>query len=158
MSKFSIDYEFLDKKTSEKKQYKFSEVQHRIEKVAFDIVRFKDGDKDQLWQVQTDSDGDFIIALYSDESDTKKIAKIASKVDWSVALNRNSTELNLFYKSEPIAKVSSAKLDIPASELKLVAEYLPIKLSEDKNLVKMLLSDLSADQKKEILNKYPELG
>lgn len=161
MSKFSIDYNFLDQETSEKKQFKLSkaEVDRIFIKVAFDVVMFRDGDKDQLWQLQPADDGkEYIVSLYAEDPENIKMAKNTSKTVWAATLNGNSTEINLFYKSEPITKISANKLNIPQSELSLVSEYLPIKLAEDKNLVKSLLSDLPNDQKRDILSKYPELG
>ena len=50
MSKFSVNYSNLSDQIY-KKAYKLSEVKEQLETVAFDIVRFKDGDKSaDLWQ------------------------------------------------------------------------------------------------------------
>lgn len=39
MNKFSLDYEHLDQRMNTRKVYRLADVQHRIEKVAFDVVR-----------------------------------------------------------------------------------------------------------------------
>lgn len=151
MPKFNVDYSNLDGKIY-KKAYKLSEVKDRIEKVAFDIVKFKDGDTGaNLWQIQSSDDGDYIMALYQPEEE-----KVASN-DWEVVLNKTAGSLQISYKGDPLVKIASAKLGIPPSELVKVEEYLPAKLAESKQLVKALLNELSPMVKREVLNKYPEL-
>ncbi len=151
MSKFTVDYSKLENKIL-KKAYKLDEVKDRIEKVAFDVVRFKDGDKGaDLWQVQSSDDGDYIVAMYSDDETEKTAA------DWQVVLSKNATDVHFYYKGDPLVKVTASKLGIPSSELSSVQHYLPQKLSENKKLVKALLNELPESAKKEALNKYPEL-
>lgn len=151
MSKFDVDYSKLEHKIY-KKAYKLSDVQNRIEKVAFDIVKFKDGDAGaNLWQIQSADDGDYIVALYQPEEE-----KIASN-DWEVAVNKTAGSLQISYKGDPLVRVASNKLGIPASQLEKVEEYLPSKLAENKKLVRALLNELSPAVKSEVLNKYPEL-
>ena len=85
MSKYSIDYSGLAKLT--KKAYRLSDVKDQLETIAFDVVRFKDGDHGaELWQVQSSDDGDYIVALY-DEEEAAPVEKTASKAPpsaWSV--------------------------------------------------------------------------
>ena len=153
MSNFKIDYLNLENQVY-KKAYKLDEVKDRLETVAFDIVRFKDGDKsagEDLWQVQSSDDGDYIVSLYAADSD-EKISKA-----WTVVASKTSDDLQISYKGDPLVRMSSSKLGIPSSEFNKVAEYLPNKLAENKKLVKALLNELSASTKKAVLNKYPEL-
>jgi len=150
MSKFLVDYSFLDKK----KSYKLAEVKDKIEKVAFDIVRFKDGDKAaELWQVQSADDGEYIVSLYQED----ELEKNASAKVWDVSVIKSAGEIQISYKGDPLVRLASAKIGIPKTELDKVSEYLPNKLSENKKLVKALLNELSISAKKEVLNKYPEL-
>lgn len=151
MSKFSVDYETLATQV-ERKTYKLSEVQGRIEKVAFDVVRFKDGEPEQLWQIQSSDDGDYIISLY--EEDTQK--KEASP--WSIVLSKTASDVHVFYKGEPIVRLASAKLGVPASDLDLVKSYLPKKLAANKNLVAALLKEVDSKTLQELVRKYPELA
>lgn len=154
MPKFSIDYSKLENKLL-KKAYRLSDVQSRLETVAFDVVRFKDGDEtSKLWQIQTAEDGDYIVTLYEDESDESK--KTAS-AGWEVILSKTANVLNVYYKGDPIVKVATYKLGIPDSELSMVERYLPAKLAENKKLVQALLSELNEPAKNSVLNKYPEL-
>lgn len=151
MSKFSIDYSGLENKIY-KKAYKLSDVKEQLETVAFDIVRFKDGDKGaDLWQIQDAEDGQYIVAIYKSEED-EKVAK-----DWSVSVNKTASFLQVSYKGDPIVKVAASRFSIPPKELHKAEQYLPEKLSQNKKLVKALLNELSKSAKDEVLSKYPEL-
>lgn len=150
MSKFSINYSNLENVVY-KKAYKLSDVQDKIEKVGFDLVKFKDHDKNaDLWQVQQAEDGQYIVALY--QQDEEKTAS-----DWDVKANKVANALEIWYKGDPIVRIATSKLGIPPAELDKVEAYLPNKLAENKKLVKSLLNELNESTKKQVLNKYPEL-
>ena len=151
MPTFGLDYSKLDNKIY-KKAYRLSDVQDKVEKVAFDIVKFKDGDAaSNLWQIQHADDGDYIVALYQPEENIK------TSSDWEVNVNKTANSVQFYYKGDPIVRVAAQKLGIPLSELNAVQSYLPAKLAENKKLVKSLLNELPANTKKMVLNKYPEL-
>ncbi len=152
MSKFSVNYNELDVKIN-KKAFKLSEVKDRLVKVAFDVVRFKDGDEAaNLWQIQSADDGDYIVALYKEEE-----MKAEAGSDWAAVLTKGASDIQVYYKNEPIVRVASSKLGINKDELELVPSYLPEKLAENKKLVSSLLNMLSETAKKEVFKKYPEL-
>lgn len=162
----SLDYSNLEKslESEKNKTYKLSDVNHRLEKVAFDVVRFMDGDDvKSLWKIEKNDDGEYIVANYqSDEANVKladnDLSKVASNHnDWKVLINKSASEIQVFYKTNPVAKLSSHILGIPNEELNLVSNYLPKKLSEDKNLAKKIIKLASAEYQQELLNKYPEL-
>jgi hypothetical protein len=160
MSKNSIDYLALDNKIN-KRAYKLSEVSDKIEKVAFDLVRFIDrDDAANLWKVEEGNDGQtYIVALY--EPQDQKIAleqeQYKKASNWEVKLNKVGNLLEVWYKKEPLVKVSCSQLGIPSNELNKVERYLPSKLASNKKLVDSLLNVLGKSAKKEVLNKYPEL-
>jgi hypothetical protein len=150
MSKFSIDYSTLQNNIY-KNAYKLSDVKDHLEVVAFDVVRFKDGDKAaDLWQVQSADDGEYIVALY--QTDEEKAAN-----HWSVELNKTAGTIQVFYKGDALVNLASNKLGIPTAEVHKVKEYLPSKLAENKKLVKALLNELSVPVRKAVFEKYPEL-
>lgn len=154
MSKFSLDYDNLEQKVY-KKAYKLSDVKNRIERVAFDVVRFSDGDEtSKLWQVQSADDGDYIVALYDEQDEA---AKVASS-NWEVALNKTSSMIDVYYKGDPIVRVAASKLGIPANELAFVSRYLPKKLAENKKLATALLNEAGENVRQELYKKYPELA
>ncbi len=151
MSKFGLDYSKLDNKIY-KKAYKLSDVQDRVEKVAFDIVKFKDGDAAaNLWQIQNADDGEYIVALYQGEDNVKTSG-------WEVDVIKTANSVQFSYKGDPIVRIASSKLGIPPSELSQVEVYLPAKLAQNKKLVKSLLNELSPSAKESVLSKYPELA
>jgi hypothetical protein len=151
MSRFAINYSSLEN-VIYKRAYRLEDVKDKIERVAFDIVRFKDDDNGaNLWQVQSADDGDYIVAIY-EPTDEEKVAS-----NWDVSLNKISGDLSISYKGDPIVRVASSRLGIPRSELDKTERYLPQKLADNKRLVKALLNELSESAKKEVLSKYPEL-
>jgi len=151
MLKFKVYYSGLEN-TIYKKAYRLSDVKDQIERVAFDIVKFKDNDKGaELWQVQSADDGDYIVAIYNPE-DEEKVAS-----EWEVSVNKISCDLQVSYKGDPLMRVASTKIGIPRNELGKVEQYLPKKLADNKKLVKALLNELNESAKKEVLSKYPEL-
>lgn len=153
MNKFSVNYDELSTSV-EKKVFRLADVKHRLVKVAFDIVRFKDGDDSQLWQVQSSDDGEYIVSLYSEE----EAVKTAAPSDWKVVISKLSGDLNFFYKGDRLVKVASSKLGLPANELDKAQGYLPQKLATNKKLVEALLKELSVTEKTDTLRKYPELA
>jgi hypothetical protein len=153
--KFSIDYSNLDKKLN-KKAFLLSEVQDKIEKVAFDIVKFKDkDDAANLWQICNADDGEtYIVSLYED-SDQK--TALASAPLWDIKINKLASTIQISYKNDPLVSLPASKLGIPNQELASMTKYLPKKLAENKKLVKLLLNEMSDSAKKQVLSKYPEL-
>jgi hypothetical protein len=152
MSKFAINYSSLEN-TIYKKAYRLEDVKDRIERVAFDVVRFKDDDNGaNLWQVQSSDDGDYIVSIYEPDPEEK----IASE-NWKVSINKISGDLQISYKGDPLVRVAYSKLGIPRAELNKAEQYLPQKLADNKKLVTALLNELNESAKKEVLSKYPEL-
>lgn len=153
MPKISIDYSGLANQIT-KKAYRLSDVKDQLETVAFDIVRFKDGDKGaELWQVQSADDGDYIVALYDED----EAEKTASQNPWTVLVTKSGTDLQISYKGDPLVRFAASKLGIPAAELHMAEQYLPEKLATNKKLVKALLSDLNEAARLEVAKRYPEL-
>jgi hypothetical protein len=151
MPKITVDYSGLATQMSKRASYRLADVKDQLETVAFDIVRFKEGDKGaELWQVQNASDGDYIVALYDEETE-----KTAST--WSVLVSKNGSDLQISYKGDPLVRLSSAKLGIPSTELHKAEQYLPEKLATTQKLVRALLSELSDAARQEVSRRYPEL-
>ena|SRR5665213_865172 len=152
MPNFSLDFSELNTVVN-KDRYKLADVKDRLEKVAFDIFRMKDGDPDELWEVQSADDGSFIVCKYSDETPELEPKTASVKYSWEV-LN-NSNNLHIFYKGTPITKISLDSLSI--HEVSTISRFLPKKLASDKFFVKALLNSVSDTVKQDILKTYPEL-
>lgn len=152
MSKFTVNYDALHAQFN-KRKFKLADVQHKIKKVAFDIVRFKDDDNSaNLWQIQSADDGDYIVALYDEEQ-----VKTASHKVWAVDIDNLSGNLDIFYKNDHLISIACNKLGIPSSELDEVKSYLPSKLASNKKLVSCLIREMKDSAQKEVAKKYPEL-
>jgi hypothetical protein len=148
-NQFNVDFDHLSNKIS-RRAYRLDDVKDQIEKVGFDVVRFKDADKGaELWQVQSADDGDYIVAMYDEEPEEK----IAS---WQVCLTKNAS-LQISYKGDPMIKLSAQQLGIPADQLHQAEHYLPSKLASNPKLVKSLLKELPYSAKQEVIKRYPEL-
>lgn len=156
MPKFSINYTELSNSISNasKETFKLTDVKHKLEKVAFDVFRFKDGNPDELWQIQSADDGDYIVAKY--EWDEPKEEKRASRT-WETLVSESSGDINIFYKGQPIVKMAAAKLGIDSEDLGTVKRLLPEKLASDKGFVKALLATLSESSRDALIKLYPEL-
>jgi hypothetical protein len=154
MSKHSIDYFELEKKIN-KKSYRLSDVQDRIVRLGFDVVRFKDSDNGaDLWQIQSSDDGDYIVSLYEDTNENVKTASANS--NWEVTnLNGN---LQFFYKGDPIVRTAASSLGLSSEDISALSKNLPKKLAENKKLVNLLLNQADLSLKEKILTKYPELA
>lgn len=146
------DYEKISNKLNRKAFYFLEDVKDRIEKVAFDVVRFKDSEGlDKLWVVQNQDGRDVIVATY-DEEDGLEV-----KASWEAVASRNGSDVNVYYKGEPVKKFASASLGIPVEEAHVVCRYLPKKLADDSEFRQKFLKGLSAKEREDLVNRFPEL-
>lgn len=127
--------------------YKLADVSSRIEKVAFDVVRFKDDDnRANLWQIQSGEDGDYIIALYNEE--------FRKESDWEALVDKKASVIHIFYKKTELGKLSSQ--DLGNLDLDRAAQILPQKLASNSQLKNLFLDRLPSKQA--VLSKFPELS
>ena len=145
------DYDKLDKDVNAKKVIRLADVQDRIERVAFDVVRFRDSEGlDKLWVIQEKDGEKVLVAMYDDEQE------IESKASWTTLSDRVGN-INVFYKGEPIKRFAMSYLGLENEDASSVCRYLPAKLAEDKELVSALLNELSDTERATLFEKYPEL-
>jgi hypothetical protein len=138
--------------------YRLADVKHLLVKVAFDVVRFRDGNPEELWEITSDKDGSYIVARYNEEaaSDTTKTAT-ASTNPWDVAVDDNTATIHIFYRQYPVAKLAAHSLGLSCDDLPTVKSFLPKKLATDLKLRKALLSTLSNTERTVFLRNHPEL-
>lgn len=154
MSKFSLDFNTLSN-TISKKVYKLSDVADRIEKIAFDIVRFRDGDdRANLWQIQSADDGDYIVSMYDNETSEQK----KSESSWEVVANKSAGELSFFYNDDFVVKVSAAQFGIENDNLDNFSKHLNSRLSDNKKLASMLVKKASKEVREALVKKYPNIS
>lgn len=155
MTKFALDFEQLEKKIAAKKAYKLEDVQGKIKKIAFDVVRFIDSDNiDNLWRIEHGPEGDYIVAMYDEE--TSELEKKAS-LNWEVILDNSNKNVSVFYKATPIVRLATDKLGLDSDSVKELPYFLPAKLASNQELVKSLLNEVEIRQRHELYNQYPEL-
>jgi hypothetical protein len=151
MEKFALDYNSLVTKIERPKEYRLADVKDRIERVAFDVVRFRDNeDTEQLWRIDERDDGPVIVALYEEGEKTSE----SSEKKWEVLPDKKASCLHIYYKGDPIVKLATEDIGLPDAELEVIARWLPHRLEEDDRLRQLIL-DKSGDE--ELTRKYPEL-
>lgn len=144
------DFIGLEQSLNKRKSYVLADVESRLEKVAFDVVKFKDDDLTRLWQVQKSSDGtDIIVAMYDED-----VLKVES--EWS-ALPDKAANINVFYKGEAIYKFAASKLGFEETDVNVVCRALASSLSSDKEFVNALVREIPIESREFVLKKYPEL-
>jgi len=149
-----LDYDKIDSTLNGKKYIKYADVQHRIQKVAFDVVRFTDnsGGFDKLWIVKEENGEKVLVAMYDEEE------PITAKASIPWAAHADSFgNVNVFYKGEPITKFAVTKLGLKKEDAGTVCSTLPAKLAGDKSYVGSMLSMLNYDERTDVYSKYPEL-
>jgi len=128
----SLDWEILEQTLTAPKVYKLADVEHRIEKVAFDIVRFRDNDDtQQLWRIEDRDDGPVIVALYDEQSGALSDDKpLKSESEWETIVDKKTASIHLYRNEQPIMTVTAAQLRVPVEELDSMARWLPQKLAD----------------------------
>jgi len=147
-----VNYQDLDAGIKAPKRYRLSDVQDKIKKVAFDVVRFIEKDNiDTLWQVQSGPDGDYIVAMYPDDGPAVKEAS-----GWE-AVTDKSGHINLFYKGTPVTRINTASI-APDMDAEDVCKFLPNKLATNNKLLNSLMKDLSTSERHDLIIRFPELN
>lgn len=157
MNKFSVDYEGLQGNLYQEKYFRLNDVKDKIEKVAFDVVRFIDSDNiDGLWQIRQSDEGEYIVAMYDDQVSDSPVTK--SSYHWSAMRDKTGSNVHVFYKGTPVSRIVLADLGLSKEESISMCRYLPAKLAENKNLAASLLKELPENERQELFTKYPELN
>lgn len=135
--------------------YKLSEVSNRIEKVAADIVKFKDDDNDaHLWEVQSSDDGAYIVALY----DVQEIEKTASHNPWKIDVNESEKVIDVYYEDLFLKRFAAKELPFSESEFSLSKKFFAKSLATNEKLSKSLIKLLPESIKIKLAAKYPVLN
>ena len=155
MDKFAVDFNSLVPKIDRPKEYRLADVQDKIEKVAFDVVRFRDADDtEQLWKIEQREDGPVIVALYDENTGT--LSAESSNEGWQAIPDKKAACVHLYYKGEPIVKLAAKDLSIPADEVNIAARWIPEQLVKDSDFrshVLRMANDPSLSKKFPELNK-----
>ena len=147
MQKYSLDYEYLQPKP---KTFKLEDVKDRLEKVAFDVVRFVDDDTAGLWQINQTDDGEYIVAQYEDHIETEK------QSSWNAVLDKQGSNVNIFYGNSPVTKISVASLGLENNDAKYIERALTSSLG-NKEFLRKFLSELPQAKRDHLINTNVEL-
>ncbi len=155
--KFTVDFDHLTHTLlPQKRAYRLADVEDRIERVAYDLVRFRDNaDTDNLWKIEESENGPVIVALYGEDG-ALKTSESSSKKDWDAIPDKKA--VHIFYKGEALMSLSSQDLGIPVEEFGLVRRWLPRKLETDQGLQRALLSKVASSGRTLIAQRFPELS
>lgn len=140
MNKFQIDFEKLGEEFN-KVPLKGNE--HRLIRVAFDLFRFKDGNPEELWQVQSSDDGEFLVRTYAlPEEEEKKIA-----ASWSVELDKKEENLTIAYQNIPILRLAAKNYGLEDSnDVRLFQRTIYTKINTDNEFANELIATLSVEK------------
>lgn len=153
--KFTVNFDNLSQTLLPQTSYRLVDVQHRIEKVAYDLVRFRDNeDTDQLWKIQDGIDGPVIVALYGEDGGLA-VESTKEKSNWDALPDKSA--MHIYYKGEPLVSLSSKDMGIPETEFNVARRWLPKKLASDESLQKEVFSKLGARSCELICQRFPEL-
>ena len=153
--KFTVNFDRLAEEVVPQQVYRLKDVEHRIEKVAYDLVRFRENeDTDQLWKIEEGVDGPVIIALYGDDGSLLKSESNIEK-QWEVLPDK--TAMHFYYKGEPLVSLSSEQLGIPKEEFNIAGRWMPKKLATDERFQSLLLNTINRSGRVHIAQRFPEL-
>jgi len=153
--KFTVDFDRLAERVVPQQTHRLRDVEHRIERVAYDLVRFRENeDTDQLWKIEDGGDGPVIVALYGDDGSLLKTESSTKKV-WEVIPDK--TAMHFYYKGEPLVSLSSEQLGIPEDEFNIAGRWIPQKLASDERFQTLLLNTVSRTSRVHIAQRFPEL-
>jgi len=149
MRHFEVDLSALS--NLERPTYKLSDVKDRLIRVAADLVCFRDSPKDELWEIKSDDEGEYIVARYEDDSpDAPKTAEASVKSPWEALVKQGSSQVDLFYNGVHFTRFA-------LFDAETVKNVLPKKLSTDKTFLSALLKTFSSAKQNEVKRLYPEL-
>ena len=153
--KTSLDLAKVSQVVNGNKSFRYSDVQNKLQKVAFDVVRFIDGsDIEGLWRIQKDDQGEYIVATYDVEQKIEKNANTSET--WSTSVDRQD-RIHVFYKDKEAKSFSSSEVNLPNTASRTIAKTLQKKLASDNSFVRQFISSLDASVRTNLFSSYPEL-
>lgn len=128
--------------------------EHRITRVAFDMFRLDD-DRENLWQVQADDDGnEFLVRTY----ELPKDDGIQTTSEWHVQEDSRKASLTVSYRGMPIHRLVAAEYGANTTdEVKLLRDLVQAKLAEPEFAGRMLTS-LPEPKRAALLVTFPKLA
>lgn len=128
--------------------------EHRITRIAFDLFRL-DNDKENLWQVQADDDGnEFLVRTY----ELPKEDALQAKSEWSVAEDGKKASLTVSYRGMPIHRLMAADYGACTPEdVGLLRDLVQAKLADD-GFASRMLATLPEPKRAALAAAFPKLA
>lgn len=128
--------------------------EHRITRVAFDLFKL-DNDKENLWQVQADDDGnEFLVRTY----ELPKDESIQATSDWDVVLDSRKASLTVSYRGMPIHRLVAADFGAQGQDdAALLRDLVQAKLSDGEFAARMLAT-LPEPKRAALQEMFPKLA
>lgn len=140
MQKFDLDFSQLSdiviEKPIEKLPVRGNE--NRMIRVAFDLFRLDGNNREDLWQVQADDDGnEFLVRTYNLPGEEDNIEKSS---DWDVLLDKKGSNFTVAFKGVPIKKLVASEYNVNnKEEAILFREVILRKIAIDESFQNLLL-------------------
>jgi hypothetical protein len=121
----------------------------RLIRVAFDLFRLKDGNPEELWQVQSSDDGEFLVRTYLLPEEKEEM-----QTKWSVDPDKKQENLTIAYQNIPLLRIASK--DYNVDDINILQRMLFKKLASDESFTNKLINSMS-EEKRELLKQagYP---
>jgi len=144
MDKFKINYDALMQElVPDPNRMPLAGNEHRIVRVAFDLFRLKDGDPEELWQVQSSDDGEYLVRTFS----LPEEEKVAESSDWTVEIDRKEANLTVAYKQVPLTRIAARDYGANTPEdARLLRRVVHKKLATDIEFGKKLINSLPIEK------------
>lgn len=156
MDKFAVNYNDVKTQLNQKRKYRLADVKDRLQKVAFDVVRFVDSDKlDDLWKVERDGDDEYIVAMYDDQVLTSEASSVTAN-DWNVLPDKIGN-IHVFYKETPIKKISLASLNISQNDAHSTCRLVKEKLASSQTFLRKFVNELTETERDSLVEVNPTI-
>lgn len=128
--------------------------EHRITRVAFDLFKL-DEDKENLWQVQADDDGnEFLVRTY----ELPKDDSLQIKSEWSVLEDGKKASLTVAYRGMPIHRLVASDYGAHTQdEVRLLRDLVQAKLA-DNDFASRMLATLPESKRAALEVIFPKLA
>jgi hypothetical protein len=128
--------------------------EHRITRVAFDMFRL-DNDKENLWQVQADDDGnEFLVRTY----ELPKDDTLQAKSEWTVTEDGKKASLTVAYHGMPIHRIVVAEYGVHTpDDVRLLRDLVQDKLA-DPNFADSMLATLPESKRAALFVVFPKIA
>lgn len=122
---------------------------HCMVRVAFDLFRLKGDEQEDLWQVQADDDGEFLVRTYSfPEEDNQLVTS-----NWNIKEDSKKENFTIAYRGIPIQRFAIKDFKIDSfKDISILKNVFFNKFAKDKDFVFRFFKDLSS-QKRDILKE-----